>query len=245
MSITGVPDGEPMKIGVALVDVVTGLFATSATVAALYGRDRDGLGQRVDLSLFESAIAALVNVGSNYLVSGQRPRRFGNAHPNIVPYQLFNTADGAIALGVGNDRQYARFCELAGVPHLAQGEYAANAGRLPHRDAVITELRPVLATRTTEEWARLLEAEGIPCGVVRAVDEVFEHPQARAREMVCVIEHPTAGSVRLAGLPYKLSETPLTIYRHPPLLGEHTDEVLAELGYDTAGISTLRADGVI
>ncbi len=245
MSITGEPDGAPMKIGVALVDIVTGIFAASATIAALYGAARDGEGQRVDLSLFESAVATLANVGSNYLVSGQPAKRFGNAHPNIVPYQIFATADGNLALAIAADRQYARFCELAGVPHLAQPPYDKNADRLAHRDKLIALLNPVLASKPTDEWMRLLEAEGIPAGVVRTVDQVFESPQAKARDMVCVIEHPTAGELRLSGLPYKLSATPLTIYRHPPLLGEHTDEVLAELGYTATEVAALRAAGAV
>jgi len=245
MSITGEPDGAPMKIGVALVDIVTGIFAASATIAALYGAARDGEGQRVDLSLFESAVATLANVGSNYLVSGQPAKRFGNAHPNIVPYQIFATADGNLALAIAADRQYARFCELAGVPHLAQPPYDRNADRLAHRDELIALLNPVLASKPTDEWMRLLEAEGIPAGVVRTVDQVFESPQAKARDMVCVIEHPTAGELRLSGLPYKLSATPLTIYRHPPLLGEHTDEVLAELGYTATEVAELRAGGAV
>ncbi len=245
MSITGEPGGAPMKIGVALVDIVTGIFAASATIAALYGAARDGEGQRVDLSLFESAVATLANVGSNYLVSGQPAKRFGNAHPNIVPYQIFATADGNLALAIAADRQYARFCELAGVPHLAQPPYDRNADRLAHRDELIALLNPVLASKPTDEWMRLLEAEGIPAGVVRTVDQVFESPQAKARDMVCVIEHPTAGELRLSGLPYKLSATPLTIYRHPPLLGEHTDEVLAELGYTAPEVAALRAGGAV
>jgi len=246
MSITGPADGEPHKVGVAIVDVTAGLYAANAIQAALRHRDRTGHGQRVDVSLFESQIAWLINVASAYLVSGERPKRYGNAHPSIVPYETFPTSDGYIAAGAGNDAQFRRFCHVLGLDDLPDDpRFRTNPDRVTNRGVLIPMLRERFRTRPTEEWLRLLEAAKIPCAPINTIDKVFEHPQAKAREMVVEVPHPTAGTVKLVGLPYKLSETPVGIYRHPPLLGEHTEEVLGELGYSSEEIAALREKGVI
>ena len=246
MSITGPADGEPYKVGVAIVDVTAGLYAANAIQAALHYKEKTGKGQKVEVSLFESQIAWLINVASAYLVSGEPPRRYGNAHPNIVPYETFPTADGYIAAGAGNDAQFARFCKVLGLEDLPDDpRFRTNADRVNNRHVLIPLLRERFRTRTTEEWIAALEAASIPCAPINTLDRVFAHPQTRARNMLVEVEHPTIGQLKMVGLPYKLSGTPLGIYRHPPLLGEHTDEVLDELGYSPAEIEDLRARGII
>jgi crotonobetainyl-CoA:carnitine CoA-transferase CaiB-like acyl-CoA transferase len=254
MSITGFPDSEsggPAKVGVAIADVVTGILGSTAILAALEGRGRTDSpaydqGQRIDLSLFESTLAVLVNQAQNAFATGSSPGRRGNAHPNIVPYETFATADGEIALAVGSERQWGRLCAALDLPRLASDErFATNGDRVAHRDA----LRPLLAERFRNQpsaiWLERLEAAAIPCGPIRGVLEALESDQARAREMVVEVEHPFLGSLRQVGLPFKLGATPATIRTPPPLLGEHSDEILSELGYDQASIDRLRADGVI
>lgn len=246
MSITGPADGEPYKVGVAIVDVTAGLYAANAIQAALRYKEKTGKGQKVEVSLFESQIAWLINVASAYLVSGEQPKRYGNAHPNIVPYETFPTADGYIAAGAGNDAQFARFCKVLGLEDLPDDpRFKTNADRVNNRHVLIPLLRERFRTRKTDEWIAALEAASIPCAPINTLDRVFAHPQTRAREMLVEVEHPTIGQLKMVGLPYKLSGTPLGIYRHPPLLGEHTDEVLGELGYSPADIEDLRARGII
>ena len=246
MSITGPADGEPYKVGVAIVDVTAGLYAANAIQAALRYKEKTGKGQKVEVSLFESQIAWLINVASAYLVSGEQPKRYGNAHPNIVPYETFPTADGYIAAGAGNDAQFARFCKVLGLEDLPDDpRFKTNADRVNNRHVLIPLLRERFRTRKTDEWIAALEAASIPCAPINTLDRVFAHPQTRAREMLVEVEHPTIGQLKMVGLPYKLSDTPLGIYRHPPLLGEHTDEVLGELGYSPADIEDLRARGII
>ncbi len=246
MSIIGPADGEPYKIGVAIVDVTAGLYAANAIQAALRYRDKTGKGQKVDISLFESQISWLINVASSYLVSGERPKRYGNAHPSIVPYETFPTADGYIAAGAGNDTQFRRFCHVLDLDDVSDDRrFRTNPDRVENRQALIPMLRERFSTRTTDAWIKLLEEANIPCAPINTIDKVFAHPQVKAREMVVEVPHPTAGKVKLVGLPYKLSETPLGIYRHPPLLGEHTGEVLRELGYSDQGIDSLQEEGVI
>jgi formyl-CoA transferase len=248
MSFTGEPNGPPMKVGVAIVDITAGLFACSAILAALRHRDRTGGGQFIDIALLDAVVAWLANVGSNYLVSGELPRRYGNAHPNIVPYEPFKTKDGSyVALAVGNDRQWQDYCRLAGLDHLAgDPRFATNPKRVLHRDILIPLVAEKMLEKTGEEWLRELDAMKIPCGPINTLDKVFSHPQILARQMVAEVPHPTAGSVKLVASPMKLSDTPCGIRRHPPLLGEHTAEILAqELGYTVDAIGRLREKGAI
>jgi crotonobetainyl-CoA:carnitine CoA-transferase CaiB-like acyl-CoA transferase len=254
MSITGMPDadgGGPTKVGVAIADVITGILGSTAILAALEGRGRSDSpahdrGQRIDLSLFESSLAVLINQAQNAFATGRSPGRRGNAHPNIVPYETFATADGQIAVAVGSERQWARFCSCLGVSDLAADRrFATNGDRVANRD----ELRPILAARLAGEpttaWLERLGAAEIPCGPIQGVLEALESEQARAREMTVEVEHPLLGALRQVGVPFKLAVTPATIRSAPPLLGEHSTEILTELGYDEAAIDRLRADRVI
>jgi formyl-CoA transferase len=247
MSITGEINGEPMKVGVAIVDITTGLFSSNAILAALHARHATGKGQHIDSTLFTSAIAWLANVGSSYLTTGELPQRLGNAHPSIVPYQTFKAKDLWIIIGAGNDRQFQALCRILGMDHLATDpRFHDNPSRVTNRDELIPILNSVLETRNADDWLEEISAAGIPCGPINTLDRVFDHPQAKHRDMVVEIDHPTAGSVKLAGIPFMMSETPPAILRHPPLLGEHTEEVLSgTLGYDPASIHALRERGVI
>lgn len=230
MSITGEADGPPMKVGVAIVDLTAGMFALSAILAALRVRDLTGQGQRIDMSLLDSHLAWLGNVGSNYLLSGKTPARYGNAHPNIVPYQAFATADGWVVVAVGNDTQWRRFCEAIERLDLRDdSRFATNADRVTWRDILCPLLQEVLIARGSAEWLSLLERSDVPSGPVNTVDRAFDTPQVKAREMVQEVAHPTLGPLRMVASPLKLESTPPTIRRHPPLLGEHTSEVLAEV----------------
>lgn len=247
MSITGEPEGEPMKVGVAIVDITAGLFAVNGILAALVARVTTGRGQRVDVSLLEAAMAWLANVGSNYLVSGQPPKRYGNAHPNIVPYQVFQAKDRPLALAVVNQRQFRRFCELAGAPELAQDpRYGSASDRLTNRDTLVPAVSALVAQRTAAEWLTLLNDNAIPAGPINTVPQAFDDPQVATLGVVHTLAHPTAGSVRVVGPPFRLSDTPAEVRAHPPLLGEHTDAVLREtLGFDDAALTRLRAAGAI
>jgi len=230
MSVTGERSGEPMKLGVATVDLTTGMYAAVAILAALRRRDSTGVGQRIDLALMDSALSWLANVGENYLVSAEVPGRFGNAHATIVPYQVFRSKDGYLAVGIGNDGQYRKFCEIAGVPELSSDErFATNPERVRNREALVPLLEGVFATRSTAGWIERLWKEGIPAGPINTVDRALEAPNTLAREMVVEMPHPKAGSVRLIGSPMKFSATPVEYRRPPPLLGEHTEEVLRDV----------------
>jgi len=247
MSITGEPAGEPMKVGVAIADITAGLFAANAIQAALLARVRTGRGQAIDIALLDTQVAWLANVASNYLVSGQRPGRFGNAHPTIVPYQSFHAREGFFCLAVGNDGQWQKLCRLLGRSELAvDPRFATNPARVQHRDVLIPMLQEVFVTQDSAFWLREIAAAGIPCGPVQTIDQVFADPQVLARNMVWTVPHPAVGEVRLTGSPLKLSETPVAYRTHPPLLGEHTDEVLTSLlGYAPEEVARLRAEGAV
>ncbi len=234
MSVTGEPDGTPgggpMKVGVAIVDIFTGMYASTAVLAALAHRDRCGEGQHIDLSLLDVQVATLANQAMNYLTSGNAPGRLGNAHPNIVPYQALATADGHIILAVGNDGQFVKFCTLAGCPELsADPRYATNAARVENRDSLIPHLEAALRRRTSAEWISLFETHAVPCGPINTIDQVFADPQVVAREMQIELEHRSAGKVALVGSPMKFSRTPVEYSQAPPLLGEHNREILGDL----------------
>jgi formyl-CoA transferase len=247
MAITGEPNGEPMKVGVAIVDITTGLFAAVAILAALHARDITGVGQRIDASLFTSAVAWLANVGQNYLVSDQPAGRYGNAHATIVPYQLFHTRDRDITVGVGNDRQFQALCELLGRPELAvDPRFATNPDRVAHRAELVPILQDIFLSRDAEHWLEGCYRAGIPSGPINTVEQVFAHPQVLARDMLIEVAHPLAGMLKLAGIPYELSGTPARVRLAPPLLGQHTEEVLSErLGRTLDEIAVLRESGVI
>lgn len=250
MSVTGerddLPGGGPQKVGVAVADLFTGMYATVAILAALRHRDLTGQGQVVDMALLDAQVAMLANLGANYLVTGRAPRRMGNAHANIVPYQVFEVSDGHLILAVGNDGQFAKFCEVAGCPQLARdGRFATNAQRVRHRDTLVPMLEPILRTRTRRSWLDALEAAKVPCGPINDLAEVFADPQVQSRGMAVDMPHPLAGTVRLVGSPIRLSDTPVQVRRAPPLLGEHTDEVLAEFGIDAQERARLREQGVL
>ena len=230
MSITGEPNGEPMKVGVAVADLFAGQNAMIAILAALQARTQTGTGQHLDISLFDSQVAMLANVASNYLVSGNLPKRYGNAHANIVPYQSFQASDAWFVLAVGNDRQFEKLCEVIGKQELADDErFGSNSERVKHRDELISLLKPVFLSKTSREWLSMLEAAAIPCGPINTLDKVFSMPQVEAREMLVHMEHPEIGDLKLVGLPLKFSETPVKYQLPPPRLGEHTEDILKEL----------------
>jgi formyl-CoA transferase len=227
MSITGAPEGEPVKVGVAIVDLVAGLMLGKAITAALFARERLGLGQRIDTSLLEAEVASLINVGSNYLISGKIPSRWGNAHPNIVPYQNFKTADGYFVLGVASETIWRRFCPAIGRPDLTEdSRFADNAKRVENRTALIALLTEIFLSRTNQTWLKLFNDVEVPCAPVQTVDQVFQSPQVLHRDMLVGVEHPTAGKVPMAGVPVKFSLTPASVRLPPPLLGEHNRQVL-------------------
>jgi crotonobetainyl-CoA:carnitine CoA-transferase CaiB-like acyl-CoA transferase len=250
MSITGEPDdasgGGPVKVGVAVADLLTGMYATTAVLAALAHRERSGRGQHVDLALLDVQVATLANQGESYLATGRAPRRLGNAHPSIVPYQAFATKDGHLVLAIGNDGQFARFCEVAGRPELSrEARFETNAARVEHRGELVLALAPILAARETGEWIGALEAADVPCGPINDLAQVFEDPQVRHRGLRVDVPHPRCGTVPLVASPIRLSETPVH-HGAPPLLGEHTREVLVDiLGMDEAEVEALRRRGVV
>lgn len=247
MSITGEADGEPSKVGVAIADITAGLHAAIAILTALHERQRSGHGQYIDVSLFDVQLSWLANVASSYLVSGKAPQRYGNAHPSIVPYQTFATADGMIMVAVGNDSQFQKLCRVLNMESLSVAEeYSTNVARVANRETLIGKLAPVFAARKAQEWVTMLLAAEIPCGPVNDIPTALADPQAVARDMVQEISREDGSRVRQVGPPVKLSRTPAQIHRAPPRLGEHTQAVLAErLGLDTETIESLRNDGVI
>ncbi len=246
MSITGESDGPPMKVGLAIVDVTAAMNAAVAILAALRARDILGRGQKIDISLLDTQVAWLVNRASNYLVGDSEPKRYGNAHPNIVPYETFKAKDKHFNLAVGNDAQFSRLCDILGAPDLcADPRFSTNPARVQHRSEVVAVLSEHFTTRSADEWLDLFKAGKIPAGPINTIPEVLADPHVIARDMVVQMPHPTAGTVRLVGSPLKLSATPPRYRRHPPLLGEHTREVLIELGFSEGEAVSLREGGVV
>jgi crotonobetainyl-CoA:carnitine CoA-transferase CaiB-like acyl-CoA transferase len=230
MSFTGEPDGEPMKVGVAVADLFAGQNAVIAILAALQARTRTGTGQHLDISLFDSQVGMLANVASNYLISGTLPKRYGNAHANIVPYQSFQANDEWFIVAVGNDRQFEKLCEVLGNMELADdARFTTNAVRVENRDTLISILSPIFLKRSASDWLSALETAGIPCGRINTLDKVFAEPQVEAREMLIEMNHPVIGKLPLAGSPLKFNETPVEYRLPPPRLGEHTTQIMKEL----------------
>ena len=227
MAVTGEIDGEPQRVGVPVADVSAGMFACMAILAALHVRDRTGQGQYIDISLLEAAISLLSNVSSNYLISGEEAERYGNGHPNIVPYQAFRTHNGYIVVACGNDRLYQKLCRLLGRDELATDErFATNPQRVRNRQQLVPMLQALFLQRDTGGWLEELRTDGIPCGAINTISQVFRDPQIQARGLVWECEHPTAGTIKLSGSPLRLSETPTRLYKAPPLLGEDDGAIL-------------------
>ena len=251
MSITGerddLPGGGPQKAGVAIADLMTGMYSTVAILAALEERHKSGRGQYIDMALLDTQVAWLANQNTNYLIGGEVPVRMGNAHPNVVPYQTFATRDGSIILAVGNDGQFKRYCEAAGIAETGNDpRFASNALRIANREACIAAITPAMKRKTTAEWIAVLEPLGVPCGPVHRLDEVFANPQIGHRKMKVEVPHPLSGTVPLVANPIKYSRTPLSYDTPPPLLSQHTEDVLRGLlGKSDAEIAALRAAGII
>lgn len=251
MSLTGerddLPGGGPQKAGVAITDLMTGMYASIAVLAALRHRDRTGEGQYIDMALLDVQIAMLANMGANYLQSGQVPQRWGNAHPNIVPYQSFATSDSHIIVAAGNDKQYRNFVQIGGRGELAEdARFLTNPLRVQHRETLIPLLAEMVKSRSKAEWITALEAAGVPCGPINNLEEVFHDPQVQARQMQVEMPHPIAGKVQLVGSPMKLSKTPVQYEQAPPLLGQHTESCLKNLlQFDDDKIANLKARGII
>ncbi|MFJ7728111.1 CaiB/BaiF CoA transferase family protein [Neobacillus sp. NPDC097160] len=243
MSITGEKEAQPAKVGVAIADVLTGLFTCIGILGAIQHRSRTGEGQEVDISLFDSQLAALVNVASNYLCSGKVPERLGNAHPNIVPYRVFTANDGDFIIAVGNDRQYQKLAILLEEPALLK--YEKNSDRLLNKDELENIIAAKIKIKSRAEWKQLLDEAGIPNGPINNVKEALESEQASAREMVVSVKHPVIQDLRLVGSPLKFSKSPVTIDKHPPMHGEHTEEVLMKLGYSKQEIAQMKQQEMI
>jgi len=251
MSITGRPDGEegagPVKVGVAMTDIMTGLYASTSILAALSARELSGVGQHIDLALLDVQVACLANQSMNYLYSGNSPKRMGNAHPNTVPYQDFPTADGHMILAIGNDGQFAKFCVAAENAQWAQDpRFRTNSARVTYRSELIPLMRQVTRKRTTSDWIALLENEGVPCGPINTIADVFADPHVQARGMRIEMSHPVAGEIPLVGSPIRLSDTPVQYRTAPPQLGQDTRQVLSEvLGLSQEAIDGLEKQGVL
>jgi crotonobetainyl-CoA:carnitine CoA-transferase CaiB-like acyl-CoA transferase len=247
MSVTGEPDGEPQRAGVPIADIITGMYASIAVCAALVHRAHSGAGQHLDLALLDSQIALLAYQNTNYFATGSPPGRIGNLHPNIVPYQPFRAADGEVILACGNDNLFRRFCEAAGCPQLAADpRFATNGRRVENGAELSSLLGEIFRRRTKKEWLELLDAAGVPNGPINDIAQVFAEPQVKARGVRIELEHPAAGRLPMVASPMRFSGTPLEYRIPPPLLGEHTEEVLRDvLGKSAQEIARLRAEGVI
>ncbi len=246
MSMTGEVEGMPMKVGVGIADVMCGMYASVGILAALRHRDQTGHGQHIDLALYDAQLAWLINGATNYLTSGALPKRYGNAHPNIVPYQAFATSDGHVIVAVGNDAQFRRFCQVAEQDWADDPRFATNADRLRNREVLVSAIADTMKSRTMDQWIQALRAVKVPIGPVNTLDRVFADPQTQAREMKIRMEHSSGSSIALLGNPLNLSETPVTYRRPPPTRAEHTDGVLKELlSIEPETLETWRQSGVI
>ena len=251
MSITGerddLPGGGPQKAGVAVTDLMTGMYSTIAILAALTHRERRGAGQHIDMALLDVSVAMLANMNMNYLTSGQVPRRWGNAHPNVVPYQVFACSDGHIIIAAGNDSQYRKLCEMLGASALGSDErFATNSNRIRNRSALIALLEPLVKVRTRDQWVSALEAASVPCGPINTIDQVFENPQVKARGIKVEIPHPLAGTAPQVASPMRFSATPIEYHHAPPTLGQHNEYVLRELlGMEKNEIEQLERKNII
>jgi formyl-CoA transferase len=247
MSITGPVEGPPSRVGIPIIDITSGMFASTAILSALRVRDITGEGQLIDISLFDSHVALLSNVASNYLVGQEPHRRLGNGHPNLVPYQAFQARDGWFILGVGNDKQWGQLCDALDRPELkTDSRFASNGERVANRETLVGELTKIFAQKNADDWLAEFVKAGLPCGRINSIPEVFDHPQAKAREMTLETEHASAGIVKLTGFPYKFSQTPADVLRPPPTLGQHTEEVLTRvLDYSAEDVAALREKEVV
>jgi crotonobetainyl-CoA:carnitine CoA-transferase CaiB-like acyl-CoA transferase len=246
VSVTGAADGEPVRVGTPVADIGAAMWAAIGVLAALHARATTGHGDWIDISLLDGQIAWLTYVAGGYFATGEVPRRYGSAHPTIVPYQALRTGDGYLMVAVGNDTLWQRFAPLLGLPELVDDpRFATNPDRVVHRAELIPLIEEALAARGSAAWAEEMSRAGIPAGAINTVDQALAHPQVVARDMVLTTEHPTAGTLRMPGSPLKLSRHSTSVRRPPPLLGQHTDEVLGELGYSADDIGALRKDGVV
>ncbi len=250
MSVTGErddrPGGGPQKVGVPIIDIMTGMYASVAVLAALARRNESGRGEYIDIGMLDVAVASLVNQSMNYLLSGKTPRRTGNRHPNIQPQDVFATRNGHIVIVVGNDGQFAKLCEAIGKPDLAVDErFVKNSGRVRNQDVLLPLIAEAIAARDTSEWAKILDAAGVPCGPINSVADVFEDEQVRDRNMLISIPHPVGGDLPQVASPMRFTESPLSHDRPPPLVGEHTLAILRELGKNETEIGALKENGII
>ena len=247
MSICGEPDGGPTKYGVAIVDVCTGMLASNSILAALNARHRTGKGQKVELSLYETSLAMLINVASNYLTAGRNAGRFGNGHPSIVPYTTYQAADAMVAIGIGNERQFGRVAEVLGHPEWAKDpRFTSNRARVENRDVIDGFINEALSHDDADAWLDKLKAVGVPCGRINSVADALDDPHTTARDMIETVEHSTIGALKMLGIPFKFSDTACSVRRAPPTLGQHNDEILkGELGLDEKAIAELRQEKVI
>jgi formyl-CoA transferase/CoA:oxalate CoA-transferase len=246
MSVTGDADGMPARVGVSSADLGAGMFVVIGILAALHSRETTGRGQQVDISLLDGQISWLTYVAGSYFATGETPRRYGSAHPSVVPYQALRTADLPLMVAVGSDSLWRRFADVLALGELRDDpRYATNPERVRNRDTLIPLLEEALAARTSAEWADLLNQAGVPAGPVNTVPAALDNPQVAAREMVVEVDHPSAGRLKMLGSPLKLSEQPPTVRRPPPTLGQNTDEVLAEAGFSSTEITKLREAGVV
>ena len=246
MSITGEPGGPPIKVGVAIADIAGGMFASYGIVAALYNREKTGKGQAVDISLLDSQVAWLTYRAGAYFASGEVPQPVGSGHPVIVPYQAFKTKDVYINIAVGNDQLWERFCKAVGLEKVMNDpKFATNAKRVENREEIVKIIGDLIAAKNGEEWLNILTDAGVPCGPIYTVDKIFSDPQVLHRQMLQELDHPKVGTIKVAGTPVKLSDTPGEVKSAPPVLGQHTQEILTQLGYSDKDVTKLKEENVI